>query len=618
MKFASPLWLWGLLALPFILGIVQFEERLRRLRFSRFVSEALWPQIVPEWKPGLRTRKTVLGFIALAFALVALARPQWGTKEETLHVTGLDLVFVLDVSNSMEVEDVVPSRIKAAKHAIKTLLERIQGGDRVGLVAFAGSSYLACPLTADQNYLLETVQILSPKMVSNQGTDIGIGLETAWKALERSAEESNHPAGAEKAVTSPSRVIVMISDGEDHEAGAVAFAKKIKDSSTRLYILGVGTEKGGPIPVRDDSGTLRGYKRDTAGQSIVSSFKAEALSSIAAAAGGRYFNLTQGEAEIDDILRDLGALNRSDYAEKKYVVYQDRFQYPLGIALFFLFLEISAPLRRRLANRKKALSLIIGLLLLSDGIAGGARAWADASLPVYLENKKGLEAYKAGKMDEAKQSFGAAQAQDPTLPELDFNSGVIQLNEGNAEGAAQAFQNSAQKGNEDLKAKSLYNLGLALSKKGDVPNAIQSYAGAIQSAQQAKNAPLEADARKNLELLIKQEQQKKQQQQQQKDQKKDQQQKDQQDQKKDQQQQQKDKEQKEKEQKEQKEKQQQQQKKDKFEETSAEAKKNQFNSKHLSKEDAERVMAELANREKDLQGKLKKQKGRQQSNQKDW
>ncbi|MGK5085937.1 VWA domain-containing protein [Bdellovibrionota bacterium FG-2] len=598
MKFASPLWLWGLLALPLIFGIVQYEERLRRRRFTRFVSESLWAQIVPEWRAGLRTRKTVLGFVALACVFVSLARPQWGTKEETLQVTGLDVVFVLDVSNSMEVEDVVPSRIKAAKHAIKTVIDRMQGGDRVGLVAFAGSSYLACPLTADQNYFLDTVQILSPKMVANQGTDIGIGLETAWKALERSAEESNTPVPSDKSQTSASRVIIMLSDGEDHEAGALAFAKKIRDSSTRLYILGVGSQKGGPIPVRDESGTLRGYKKDASGQSVVSAFKPDALAAIAAAAGGKYSSLTPGEAEIDEILRDLGALNRKDYAERKYVVYQDRFQYPLAIAVFFLFLEISAPLRKRLVTRKRVENVLIVLLLLGGGASSSA--WADASLPVYLENKRGLEAFQEGKMDEAKQRFGAAQAQDPALPELDFNSGVIQLNEGNADGAAQAFQNSAQKGNEELKAKSLYNLGLALSKKGDVPSAVQSYAGAIQSAQQAKNPQVEADARKNIELLIKQEQQKKQQQ---KDQQKDKQ--------KDSQKEQ------QKEQEKQKEKQ-QQQKPGKYQETSAEAKKDQFKSKHLSKEDAERVMAELSNREKDLQAKLKKQKGKQQSNPKDW
>ena len=158
MKFLAPLWLWFLAAVPLVFAALYHHEKRRQARFARFARQPLWATLAPELDPRARLRKAILWTLAMQFGILALARPQWGTREEVLHITGLDVMIALDVSNSMEAEDVIPSRLKKAKHEIRGLLDRLQG-DRVGLVSFAANGYLACPLTTDLEYLFETVQL---------------------------------------------------------------------------------------------------------------------------------------------------------------------------------------------------------------------------------------------------------------------------------------------------------------------------------------------------------------------------------------------------------------------------------------------------------------------------
>jgi Ca-activated chloride channel family protein len=535
-----------------------------------------------------------------------------------VHVSGLDIMVVLDVSNSMEVEDIVPNRLKKAKHLVKSIAERLKG-DRMGAVAFAGSSFMACPLTTDLDYLVETLAITGPKMVTNQGTDIGIGLETARKALERGAEEARADGGPESSGPS-SHVILLLSDGEDHEDGAVQAAENIKKSGIKFYVVGVGTEKGGPIPLRDDTGNLLGYKRDRSSQPIVSSFKPEALMEVASAGGGRYWNATVGEAEVEEILGEMGALNRSEYAERRYLVYEDRFQFPLALAVLLLLLEISTPARRLRRERvnerpetvvspragaQATLLFLIGWML-APTVARAATGSGQPPLDVYLENERGLKAFRKGDVEEAKRKFGAAQAKDPTRPELQYNQGVVQLQEGDLEGSIEAFSNAARSSGPDpaLAGQSLFNLGAAQAKKGDAKSAIRSYLGAINEARQAGDESLEQDSRKNLELLVQQEQQQRKQQKNDKD-NKDQKPKEDEQQKKDQENQ----------------GQGDQEKKDQQKQANRykdEPKTKRFKSEKLSPDDAERVMAELAGKERELQAKLKQQHGNPSTNAKDW
>jgi Ca-activated chloride channel family protein len=534
-------------------------------------------------------------------------------------------MLVLDVSNSMETEDVVPSRLKKAKHWIRGFAEQLRG-DRLGLVAFAASSYVACPLTSDVDYALGTLEIMSPRMIQNQGTDLRIALETARKSLERAAEDTGGGpggAGADPKAAATSKAIVLISDGENHEEPALEEARRLKDAGIRLYVLGIGTQKGGPIPVRDDQGVQRGYKRDRSGQAVVSQFTPDTLTQIAGAGGGRYFNVTESEDESLTILADLGAMNRTEYAERKFQVYEDRFQYPLALAILLLLLELTVPAR------------IVATLLAVSGVLAGFAPAAQAKEPpiaAYLENQKGLEAFKDGKLEEAKRHFGAAQAQDPSISELRFNQGVAEMGEGKVDEATESFRQSAKDAirarDPKLTSQSLFNLGGALTKKGDIGGAAKAYLGALSAARKGGDEPLAKDIRKNLELLAQErEKQKQKQSQDQKDQdKKDQDKKDQD--KKDQ-----------KDQKDPKDQSGQGDKKDPAKPDDKEKDKDKgkdkdkdqdkpnpgmkqnakqpFRSTKLNKEDADRVMSELKDKENELRAKLKRG-GKGSNSEKDW
>jgi len=614
MKFLNPSWLWGLALVPLFYGWVFLDEKRKTQKFSEFIRPSLWSRMVPQWNPQLRLNKAKYWLMGFIFALFALARPQWGSHEEWVQVAGLDVMLVLDVSNSMEVEDVVPSRLLKAKHMIRKLLDQLEG-DRVGVIAFAGSSYVASPLTTDLNYIWEVTQTLGPKLIKNQGTHLSLGLETALRAMDRGAEDKS---GA-KAEGLESRVMILISDGEDHEGELEAITKKIQQAGVKLYVLGVGTEQGGPIPIKDENGNPQGFKRDRSGGAVVSSFHSKTLEEVAQGASGKYWNVTEKETELGELFSQMGALNRSNDSERRYLVFDERFQIPLLIAIVLFFIEISLPAR-------KILAIFFVLMTLPKLALASEFQSPRAPLDAYLENEKGLKAYSEGKMEEAQKSFGAAQARDPSLPELEFNQGIVQLKKGELEQAIQSFSNAAMlsqdkgdgsdktaKKNKSLMGKSLYNLGNAQVKKGDLSGAVRSYIGAIHAARETKDPVLEQEAKKNLQLLLseKQKQQQKQEQEQ----------KDQQQQKEDQQQQQKDQQQ-----QQQKDQQQQAQKTESssqekvYKNTSQE----KFKSKNMSQEDAERVMTELASKEQQLQiqekvqEKFKAQHVKPQASPKDW
>ncbi len=595
MIWAEPRWLWALCAIPVLALFVERLARQRRRGLEKFVGPAVWDRVAPEldWKASLRKARVLL--LAAAFAILALARPQWGSHEESVKVSGMDVLVALDVSSSMETEDVVPNRLKKARHLLKTLLERLEG-DRVGLVAFAASAYTACPLTTDLDYVRETLDTLNPRSVLNQGTDFSVALETAFRALDRGAEEQPEK-GDREASGAPSKVILLVSDGEDQEAGAEELARKVRASGMRLYAFGVGTPSGGTIPVRDDQGQLHGTKRDRRGEAVVSRFDARALEALARQGGGKFWRVSESEGEVEELLKDLGALNRSDFAERRYRVREDRFQFPLAVAVLLVFLELGIPARR-------LIGLLLGLGLLAAPQARAAQAPAEGKSPgvsAYLENEAGLRAFSAGRIDEAKRLFGSAQARAPQSPELRFNQGAVQFKDGETDEALRDFEGAAQaadrRGDVRLGARSWFNLGAVRTKKGDVPGAASSYVQAIERARRAGDAELERDARKNLELLVKNPESQSGQQQDSKDSK------------------------------DPKEgqdskggKQGQQDKKDQQPKSYQDPShgKRKFESKKLSPEDANRVMDELAGKEKELQERIRRQKGNPAGREKDW
>ena len=599
MSFAAPKWLWLLALLPLLYAWAAWDQKKRVEKLRSFVSELLWPSVIPELHPRATIRKFGVRLLAGMFLILALAHPQWGTREETSSVNGLDVMVVLDVSSSMETEDIAPSRIRKGKHLLRALVERLRG-DRVGLVGFAGSAYTASPLTTDMDYLLETLDMLGTRSVSTQGTDIGLGLEGARTALDRGAEEGAKGSDQKNA----SQAVVLLSDGEDHEEAATEAAGKLKSAGVRLYVLGVGTQRGGPVPVRDETGQLRGYKKSRNGETVVSTFKPDALMKLAEAGGGRYWNVTPGEGELEEILQDIGALNRGEFAECKYVVFEDRYQIPLLIAVLLLLLDLSMSARK---SRPAASLIAVACLFLLTGCMDGGG---------YFDNENAIQSLKEGKLDEAKQLLGQAQAKNPDSAALSYNMGDLQAMTKDPAAADKSFDEAARsaevKKDWSVAGSARFNQGVIRGGAGNVRGAAEAYLQAIEAARKLggkEGAKLEEDARKNLQLLLdQQKQQQKQDQQDQQDQKEQQ-----------------DKQQSGQESKDSKDdkgkQDEQDQKKDPQQNKQYEDPKRsreRFKSQKFSAEDAERVMSELKNKERELQSRMRHQNGRPQSTDKDW
>lgn len=598
--FLSPKWFYACLVIPLIYLLGRLMISRRKETFKLFADEAVWSKIAPDLDWNLAKRKLTVWSFACFFILLALARPQWGETEETVKTAGLDIMLVVDVSQSMLAEDVIPNRLKKAQHFIRRLLERTSG-DRVGLVAFAGNSILLSPLTTDLGYVEETSDTLSTDSVTLQGTDLGAGLETALKALERGAEDTS---GKESQMPI-SRSIVLISDGEDNEDQISKFAQQVNKENLKLYVFGVGSEKGGPIPVRNPEGQTIGFKRDRAGKTVLTQFNSKSLEKLAADSGGQFWRITPSETELDELTSNLGSLARGEFAEKKMVIRQERFQWPLAIAILLFFLELGLPSRRTVST----VALVFLFLVPS--------ARAD-DLKAYRENEKAIEAFKADKVAEAKELFGNAQVENPNSPELRFNQGVILMKEEKWDDAVKSFDAAVELAknaqNPGLAATALYNQGIAKTSKKDLEGAADSYLAALEQNAFNSDPKLEANIRKNLELLFQAKQSQSQsgksdEKSDPKDDKGDpsdsknksgKNESDGQD------------------EKENEPKEGEGEKKKPPQKFREENGKREFKSEKLSPEDANRVMSELSRREKDLQDKLKRMKGRPQPLERDW
>jgi Ca-activated chloride channel homolog len=285
---------------------------------------------------SLSTRKRwwhlLLQCLALAAFAFALARPLLGSQLQEVKQTGVEMIIAMDVSNSMLAEDDKPSRLEHAKHEISHLLDELQG-DRIGLVAFAGSAMLVSPMTSDHGAISLFVNSLSPDSVSTQGTNFKDVIDEAIRAFEHGGVEGLNG-------TKPTRVLLIASDGEDNEPGGMAEVKKAVDQGIRIFTLGFGTAKGAPIPMRDEHGGLTGYKKDRAGQPVMSIPSEQGLEKLANAGEGVFYHSSFGEGEIKNLVEDINKLQKADFKSRMATDFDEKFQIPLLIGLVLAFLEL--------------------------------------------------------------------------------------------------------------------------------------------------------------------------------------------------------------------------------------------------------------------------------------
>jgi Ca-activated chloride channel family protein len=335
MRFGAPFYLWLLLAAPVLAALLLLGFRHRRRILERFGDLPLMERLAGNLSLEKRIIKSVLVVVASIFLVLALARPQWGAKVETVSRRGIDIMVAVDTSLSMLAEDVKPNRLVQARGAVLSMMDLLQG-DRVGLVAFAGTAYVACPLTLDYSAAAMFVDVLGPDLLPVPGTAIAAAIKTATGAFPE--QERRH------------KVLILITDGEDHEGDVEAAAAAAAEQGVIIFTVGIGSPAGVPIPLRNERGDVTGYKEDKEDRKVTSRLGESALEAVAATTRGKYYRSTPEGIELRKIYEDIAAMDKKSLSSRLQTTYEERFPIPLGAALLLLVLEAGLGERRRAAS----------------------------------------------------------------------------------------------------------------------------------------------------------------------------------------------------------------------------------------------------------------------------
>lgn len=487
MQFVHP-WI-ALVALPALLAALWAlarTERRKRDALGRFATSRLVERLTASVSPSRRRAKRALLAAAVGALLLALARPQWGWRDEEIHRRGTDLLFAVDTSKSMLAQDVHPNRLARAKLAVLDLLDRLEG-DRVGLIAFAGTAFLQCPLTLDHDAFRTSLDAMDTNIIPKGGTDLAKALREAIVALGNAATGQ--------------KILLLLTDGEDLEQDGLAAAREAARAGLRVFTIGVGTPNGELVPVPGPNGTLD-FAKDPEGRVVKSRLDEKRLAEIARITGGLYQPLgAQGDGLLAVYQKGLSSLSRERILSRHHRTPIERFPWFVGLALLLLATEWMLGDRRRLPRPAAAAPRLLGAtaLLSAAFLAPPARAalWSAD------------QAYREGRFREARAAYEKAAKRDPNAPEIQFNLGASAYRTGDYKTAASAFLKAAKTAKTpELPPKALYNLGNALYRVGESTEkmnpdeTIKTWEQAIQAYDQAlKRKPEDADAKFNRDFV---------------------------------------------------------------------------------------------------------------------
>ena len=329
MSFAQPNLLWLLLIAPVVALLAAVVWRRRLESDAAWASRGLWDRLLPSYAPRRIALSVAFLTLAVAGAGLALARPRWGSGEQTVERKGVDIVFLVDSSLSMAVRDVQPSRLFVAKTLIRRMVRELPG-NRVGLVQTEGTGVVLAPLTLDGGVLDLLLDTVEPGSLPTPGTELAPGLETALRLFGEGDEKH--------------RVLVVVSDGEDHGGGVEDRIARLKESGIVVHSLGVGTLEGGRIQI---PGTPE-FKRDAEGNMVTSKLHEEVLEGLARGTGGGYLRVTSAATDPAPILRDIDRMEKRTMESQTLSTLEERFQWPLALAALALALHlIVGPFRAR-------------------------------------------------------------------------------------------------------------------------------------------------------------------------------------------------------------------------------------------------------------------------------
>lgn len=321
MKFANPEYFYLLIVLPLLLAVYIYSNYRRNRNLKLYGDVQLIKSLMPDvsaYRPGI---KFWLSFAALALIIVALARPQFGSKKETITRQGIEAVIALDISNSMMAEDIAPNRLEKAKKIISRLIDKFEN-DKVGLIVFAGDAFVQLPITNDFISAKMFLETISPALISRQGTDIGGAISLAMKSFT--------PAeGVGKA-------IILITDGENHEGGAEEAAKAAAEKGMNVYVLGIGSLEGAPIP----AGGSNDYRRDKEGNVVVTKLNEDMAKTVAQAGNGAYIRVDNTNNAQKILESEVNKLAKADVTSEVYTEYNEQFEFIAWIAFLLLVIEV--------------------------------------------------------------------------------------------------------------------------------------------------------------------------------------------------------------------------------------------------------------------------------------
>ena len=323
-RLQSPKMLGLLYVIPLMIAVYIFDLSRKNVGLRRFAKESLLASLIPDFNAGKKLTRFILYHFAIAFFVMGIANPQMGSKIAEGKQEGVDIMIALDVSNSMMAEDLKPNRLQRAKLAIEKLVNRL-GGDRVGIIVFAGNAYVQLPITTDYSAAKLFLTGIDNNIVPVQGTAIG-------KAIDLSMESFNFEDLS-------SKTIIVITDGENHEDDAIKAAEAAYEKGVIINTIGMGSIKGSPIPIYSN-GKQVDFKKNRAGETIITRLNNKMLQEISEAGGGTFVRASQQDVGLGILLDNIDQMDKKEFGSVLYTEYESRFQYYLAIGLLLLLIDL--------------------------------------------------------------------------------------------------------------------------------------------------------------------------------------------------------------------------------------------------------------------------------------
>ena len=475
--FEDPAYLWLLLVVP-VLVAAWFLMRLnQKRRLRKFGDPELVRQLMPDVSRWRAAAKYGLLLGSLTLLIVAFARPHWGSGTKTEKRKGIETIIAMDISNSMRAKDVTPSRLDRSKMMVENLVDKFSN-DKIGLIVFAGDAFVQLPMTSDYVSAKMFLSSIDPSMIGTQGTDIAAAIEMAVHSFSQDDQVG--------------KAIIVITDGEDHEGGAVEAAAEAKSRGMRVYVLGVGSTGGSPIP---DPSTGN-FMTDETGNTVMSALNEDMCRQIAQAGGGAYIHVENGYAAQEQLNDELDKLSKKEITAEVYNSYDEYFVWFAMAALLLLVLEVMLlerknPLLRNVhlfRSRKAAVLLVLALLSMN------AVAQVDRQ-----HVRRGNKLFRAGQFADAEVQYRKAVEANANNSQAVYNLGNALMAQKKDSAAVEQFQAAARMEKDpQRKYLSFHNIGVICQGRQMFKEAIEAYKEALRLN------PHDNETRYNLELCKRQ------------------------------------------------------------------------------------------------------------------